>query len=137
MKASRILCIFLLLILAGGCQTKTDLSRVVFFYVPFQFSSNEVITIENFKEKANSIEITDRSTLVFLDKLLAKSKEGSGFDGKRVRMLIVLTPGDRSIWADADGNLLEADKQRRLDRKDFDQLGSLVSVAVATDGEMR
>jgi hypothetical protein len=125
------------LILAGGCQTKTDLSKVVIFYVPFQFSSNEAVTTENLKEKANSIEITDKTTIVFLEKLLAKSHEGSGFDGKRVRLLILLTPGDRSLWVDADGNLLEANHQRRLDRKDFDQLGSLVSVAVATDGEMR
>jgi len=48
-----------------------------------------------------------------------------------------MAPGGRSVWVDAEGGLLEADQKRRLDRKDFDQLESLVSLAVATGGEMR
>lgn len=136
MKANPIVWIFLLLTLAG-CQTKTSLSNVVIYYVPFQFTSNESVTPDNIKEKANSIEVTDRRALAYLEKLLAKGHEGSGFDDKRVRTLILLAPGNRSIWVDAEGNLLEAGHQRRLDRKQFDDLENFVSSAVSTGGEMK
>ncbi len=137
MKANPIILIFLVLTLAAGCQTKTNLSNVVIYYVPFQFTSTESVTPENIKEKASSIEITDKPALAYLEKLLAKSREGSGFDGKRVRMLIQMSPGGRSVWVDADGNLLETSHERRLGRKEFDQLEYMVSIAVSTGGDMR
>jgi hypothetical protein len=137
MKPHRIVCVFLLLILAVSCQTTSKFSKVVIFYVPFQFTSNEAVTPENIKDKANSIAITDKRTLNYLDKLLAKSREGPGFDRKRVRLLIIMGPGDRTVWTDDEGNLLEANQERRLGREQFDQLQNLVSAAVATGGEMR
>ena len=136
MKPASFVRIFLLLLFAAGCQS-TELSRVVVYYVPFEFESTEVVTPENLKDKANSIEFTDKKAIVSLVKLLATGREGPGFDRKRVRLLIIMAPGDRSVWVDAQGNLLEGNQQRRLDPERFDQLQALVSTAVATGGEMK
>jgi hypothetical protein len=137
MKTRRILCIFLLLTLFAACRTTTKFSNVVIYYVPFEFTSNEAVTPENVKDKSNSIEITDKRTIIEMVKLFAKSREGSDFDRKRVRLLILMTPGARTIWVDANGNLLEANQQRRLPQKEFDELETLVSAAVSTGGEMK
>src|SRR5580704_15903833 len=121
MRTNRIVCFLLLLILAAGCQT-TQLSKVTFYYVPFQLESNEAVSPENIREKSNVVDVTDKRTLVYLEKLLAKAKAGAKFERKRVRFLLVMTPGDRSVWVDADGNLLEANAEQHLDRSNFDQL---------------
>jgi hypothetical protein len=136
MKLLLTLCALVSVFLTTGCQT-TQLSKASIYYVPFQFTSTESVTPDSVREKANVIEIRDGRTLAAIEKLLRGASDKAGFDSKRVRMLLMLAPADRSVFVDADGNLLESGKEKHLPSKKFDQLQSIVSEAVSTGGEMK
>jgi hypothetical protein len=129
----------LFLVLTLGCNTgdtsKPAPTKAIIYYVPFQLTPNEVVTPANIREKSNAVEITDRKAISYLDKLLAKSQEGTNFDSSRVRFQILLEHPDRSVCVDYEGNLLEGTQQRRLDAKRFDNLQELISANVTTGGE--
>lgn len=139
MKSPQSLIVTLFLILAAGCGTtgssKPASSKAIVYYVPFQLEPNELITPTNVREKSNSVEITEKRSIGHLNKLFAKSKEGSSFNASRVRFQVVLRNPDRSIFVDNEGNLLEGTQQRRLDAKGFDAFQEIISANVTTGGE--
>jgi hypothetical protein len=122
------LSVFVAGLLAIAAESSSPQSLAIYF-VPFQFETYEPVTASNITAKAKyTININDQNEI---PKLLAltSGKSPARFNGKRVRLLVIVNveQGEERIMVDAEGDVFDGKSERALGKQKFDQLKALMA----------
>jgi hypothetical protein len=106
---------------------------IAIYYIPLQIKTYKDVTQSNIKDRAfYRGELTDKNKQRALLEIFSSVGEGSGFDQKRIRLLVVTD--NREIFVDAEGNVLDAEKKFRLDQKQFQKLKTMMTELAVSAG---